>query len=70
MSTDHELLRELAYLRDLLLKIADDLDQTGIREDDVKRRRWFEIRSKRIRELLDQPVPPGWSAMTSTVGRK
>lgn len=69
VATDHERLREIAYWRDILAKIADDIDATAAREDDVKRRRWFDSRSRRIRELLAEPVPPGWSQLTSTIGR-
>ena len=69
MATEHELLRQIAFWRDLLARVADDIDATATREDDVKRRRWFDSRSRRIRELLSEPVPPGWSAMTSTIRR-
>ncbi len=69
VATDHERLREIAYWRDILAKIADDIDATAAREDDVKRRRWFDTRSRRIRELLAEPVPPGWSVATSTLRR-
>lgn len=70
VATEHELLRQIAFWRDILAKVADDIDATIAREDDVKLRRWFETRSRRIRALLAEPVPPGWSAMTSTIGRK
>lgn len=69
MSREHELLREIAYLRDILCRVADDIDATAAREDDVKRRRWFTARSRRIRELLAEPIPPAWSAATSTLRR-
>lgn len=66
MATEHEHLRAIAYWRDLLARVADDIDATGAREDDLKRKRWFESRSRRIKQLLAEPPPPGWSAMTST----
>lgn len=68
--TEHELLRQVAFWKDLLARVANDIDGTAAREDDVKRRRWFQSRSRRIRELLAEPVPPGWSAMTSTLRRR
>ncbi len=70
MPTDHERLREIAWWKDRLARVADDIAETGAREDDPKRKRWFETRSRRIREVLDEPVPPGWSAITSTLGRR
>lgn len=69
MATEHELLRQISFWRDILGRIADDIDTTAAHEDDVKRRRWFESRSRRIRELLAEPVPPGWSQLTSTLRR-
>ena len=70
VATEHAHLRAIAYWKDLLARVADDLDATAAREDDIKRRRWFDSRSRRIRELLAEPVPPAWSAMTSTIGRR
>lgn len=70
MAPDHQLLRQIAFWRDLLARVADDLDATATREDDARRRRWFETRSRRIRELLAEPVPPAWSVTTSTIGRR
>jgi hypothetical protein len=69
VATEHELRRQIAFWRDLLARVADDIDATAAREGDVKRRRWFESRSKRIHELLAEPVPPGWSVATSTLRR-
>lgn len=66
VAREHELLREIAYLRDLLGKVADDVEQSGTREDDPRRKRWFESRAKRINELVSQPVPANWSVATST----
>lgn len=70
MATEHELLREIAYWREMLAKVADDIDATAAREEDARRRRLFESRPKRIEELLAEPVPPGWSVMTSTLRRR
>lgn len=70
VATEHELLREVAYWRDLLARVANDMERSSARDDDIKRRRWFETRSTRIRELLVERVPSGWSAMTSTVQRR
>lgn len=67
VATEHEYLRAIAYWRELLARVADDIDTTAAREDDVKRRTWCQSRSKRIRQLLAEPVPPGWSVATSTL---
>lgn len=70
VATEHDHLRAIAYWRDLLARVADDIESTSKRETDVKRTRWLQSRSRRIRQLLAEPVPPGWSAMTSTIGRR
>lgn len=70
MATDHELQRQLSYWKDILARVADDMAPTATRDVDPQVKRWFESRSRRIRELLGEPVPPGWSAMTSTIGRR
>lgn len=70
MATDHELQRQLAYWKDILARVAEDMDAIAARDVDPQVKRWFESRSRRIRELLGEPVPPGWSAMTSTIGRR
>lgn len=68
MPTDHERLCEIAYWKDLLVRVARDMDATSEREVDHKP--WFAARARRIRELVDQPVPPGWSQETSTINRR
>lgn len=68
--TEHELRREIAYWRDLLARVADDMVDTGGRDVDPKRKRWFESRSSRIKGLLDYPVPSSWSQMTSMLRRR
>lgn len=60
MPTDHERLREIAWWKDVLARVVMDMDDTVKREVDPTRKCWFENRSRRIRELLDEPVPPGW----------
>lgn len=66
VSREHELLREIAFLRDLLGKVADDIQRTGACEDDPRLKRWFQSRSRRINDLITQPVPAGWSAAAVT----
>lgn len=56
LATDHEHLRAIAFWRDLLARVADDMDATAAREEDARRRRRFETRSRRIRELLAEPA--------------
>jgi hypothetical protein len=63
--TEHELQRELAYWRELLAKVADDIDQAASHDIDPKRQRWFASRARRIRLRLQGGVPSGWSQMTS-----
>lgn len=56
VATDHEVLREVAYWRDMFPRVRDDLDTIAAREENVKHRRWFDSRARRIRELLTEPV--------------
>jgi hypothetical protein len=65
MPTEHELIREVAYWRMLLTRVADDLDNAAIAEPDPKCKRWYESRATRIRQRLDCGVPSGWSSATS-----
>jgi hypothetical protein len=52
--------RENAYWRDLLRRIARDLEQAARVETDPQRQRWFVSRAARVRERLNRGVPDDW----------
>jgi hypothetical protein len=57
MPTDHERLREVAYWRTLLVRVAEDLEHTAGVESDPKRKRWYESRATRIRQRPYEGLP-------------
>jgi len=52
--------REAAYWRDLLERIARDLEQAAKSENDPNRQRWFASRASRVRERLNRGMPEEW----------
>jgi hypothetical protein len=54
------LIREVAFWRDLLSRIAVDLDRGADRESDPQRRKWLRARACQIRKRLDEGVPSSW----------
>jgi hypothetical protein len=53
--------RESAYRRDLLTRIARDLEQAARTEIDPQRQRWFASRASRVRARLLHGVPEDWT---------
>jgi hypothetical protein len=53
-------LRETAYWRALLKRVARDMDNAAKTEHDPQRQRWFVSRASRVRERLDRGVPEDW----------
>jgi hypothetical protein len=53
--------RESAYWRDLLKRIARDLDQAAKTEVDPQRQRWLASRAARVRERLNRGMPDDWT---------
>lgn len=53
--------RETAYYRDLLKRIAVDLEQAARTETDGRRQRWLASRAARVRERLKRGVPEDWT---------
>jgi hypothetical protein len=62
--TDDELQCEVVYWRDLLTRVAKDLERAAGSEADAKRKAWFTSRAMRIRQRLHDGMPEGWSAAT------
>lgn len=56
----HQARREAAYWRELLTRIARDMEQSAKAEPDPERQRWFVSRARRVRERLVRGVPEGW----------
>lgn len=52
--------RESAYWRDLLRRIARDMDSAARVESDPRRQQWFTSRAARVRERLARGVPEDW----------
>ena len=52
--------REAAYWRDLLKRIAADLENAARTEHDPTRQRWLASRAARVRERLNRGVPEDW----------
>lgn len=52
--------RESAYWRDLLRRIARDMEATARSETDPKRRQWLESRARRVHERLNRGMPHDW----------
>ena len=52
--------RESAYWRDLLRRIARDMEEAARAETDAKRHRWLVARATRVRERLNRGVPEYW----------
>lgn len=53
--------REVAFYRDVLKRIAVDLEQAAKDETDPQRRRWFDSRAARVREHLLRGMPEDWT---------
>lgn len=53
--------REVAYYRDLLRRIAKDIEQAAKTETDTTRARWLTGRAKLIRERLLRGMPEDWT---------
>jgi len=56
--------RESAYWRELLTRIAEDLEHATDAEVDGKRKAWFSSRAMRIRQRLHESVPEGFDPET------
>jgi hypothetical protein len=52
--------REITYWRELLTRVAQDLETTAGTEPDPKRQRWLAARAMRIRQRLHEGVPEGF----------
>lgn len=52
--------REVSFYRDLLKRIAKDLESQAKAETDPKRQAWLAGRAKRIRERLLRGMPEDW----------
>ncbi len=57
--------REIAYWRDLLERIAADLESAAGGENDVARKSWLEARAMRIRQRLHEGVPESFRGAAS-----
>lgn len=55
MAGEHH--REVVYWRDLLTRIAEDLEHAAGLESEQRRRSWFVSRAMRIRQRLHEGVP-------------
>ena len=53
--------REAAFYRELLKRIAKDLEQAAKGATDPQRRQWFEGRARRVRERLLRGMPEDWT---------
>jgi len=62
VATDRSL--EANYWRELLTKIAEDLEHAAAAEVDGKRKSWFSSRAMRIRQRLHEGVPGGFTPAT------
>lgn len=60
--SDHELRAEIAFWRDILTKVAQDLERTACSEKDAARKDWLERRAMRIRQRLHEGMPDGYVA--------
>lgn len=56
--------RDSAYWRELLTRIAEDLEHAADGEIDGKRRAWFASRAMRIRQRLHEGVPDAFGPET------
>ena len=52
-----EVRREACYWRQLLTRIAEDLEHAAGLERDPRRRSWFASRAMRVRQRLHEGVP-------------
>jgi hypothetical protein len=57
MTTDKELYREVLYWRELLTRVAEELESKAATETDPTRKRWLAARAMRIRRRLHEGVP-------------
>jgi hypothetical protein len=53
--------REAAYWRELLKRVARDMERSARAETDPQRQRWFVSRARRVRECLVRGVPDDWT---------
>jgi len=60
--SDSDLRREIAFWRELLEKVARDLEHSACIEQDAERRAWLESRSMRIRRRLHEGMPDDYVA--------
>jgi hypothetical protein len=56
--------REIAYWRDLLKRIARDMEAAAREEADPSRQRWLISRASRVRERLLRGMPEDWTEPT------
>jgi hypothetical protein len=56
--------REVAYWRDLLKRIARDMETAAREEADPGRQRSLETRASRVRERLLRGMPEDWTEPT------
>ena len=57
--------REIAYWRQLLERVATDLESAAAREADPKRRDWLAARAMRIRQRLHEGVPDSFTGVAA-----
>ena len=57
MAADNELYREARYWRELLARVAEELESKAGTESDPTRKRWLSARAMRIRRRLHEGVP-------------
>jgi hypothetical protein len=62
MATDEELQREITYWRELLTRVAEDLEHAAESEADGKRKAWFSSRAMRIRQRLHEGLPENFTS--------
>jgi hypothetical protein len=58
---EHLLMKETAFWKNLLDDVAKDMESTAKKQVSPEQRRWCERRAKRIRELLEDGMPPRWT---------
>ena len=63
MAEEHQ--REVAFWRDLLTRIAEDLEHAAGVERKPRRRSWFSSRAMRIRQRLHEGVPTSFRGTRS-----
>lgn len=68
MAADNELYRETLYWRELLARVAEELESKAGGESDPTRKRWLSARAMRIWQRLHEGMPADFSAWLPRAG--